>query len=263
MPSTARPPERIWIVAIADAVAAGCRVTGLVTPVPRPSRDVAAAASARATYTSPERFCESVKRSPSQPARSSASAVPAARRGAGNATVQTDVGTSGPRHGGADLGRDHVEDLEHLGETGPAEVHRDVSEPERLVAGELVHDRLPRPLHRLGAEHVAHRQLDGLHGAARGLGRGAEPGERGAQLGGRLGRRVPAVAEGRDAAKRARAVAADPDRRVRLLHRLGREADVGEAVELAVEAWVIRGPQLLEDAEHLVGAAAAVAEGDA
>ena len=38
MPSTARPPDSAWTAAIAAAVAAGCRVTGFVTPVASWSR---------------------------------------------------------------------------------------------------------------------------------------------------------------------------------------------------------------------------------
>src|SRR6266508_4608119 len=55
------------------------------------------------------------------------------------------------------------------------------------------------------------------------------------ELGGRFRRRVPAVAERDHPPEGARAVAAHPDRRMGLLHGLGREADVVEAVELTVE----------------------------
>ena len=48
----------------------------------------------------------------------------------------------------------------------------------------------------------------------------------------------PAVPEPGGTAERDRGVAADPDRRVRLLHRLRGKADVVEAVELAVELAV-------------------------
>jgi len=44
------------------------------------------------------------------------------------------------------------------------------------------------------------------------------------------------------------------------MDRLGGEADVVEAIELAVEARAIRGPELLEDAQHLVGLAPAGVE---
>ena len=69
MPSTARPPDSVWTDAIDDAVAAGWRVYGLVTPVASPSREVAVAASASATYGSPLRFCESTTARPSNPSR--------------------------------------------------------------------------------------------------------------------------------------------------------------------------------------------------
>ena len=49
MPSTARPPDAACTLAIADAVTAGCRVYGLVTPVPSWMRSVASAARASAT----------------------------------------------------------------------------------------------------------------------------------------------------------------------------------------------------------------------
>src|SRR5207247_1256998 len=68
-----------------------------------------------------------------------------------------------------------------------------------------------------------------------------------------LRRGVPAIAERHDTPKGARAVPADPDWRMRLLDRLGGEADVVESIELACEAWVVGRPQLLEDAEDLVG----------
>jgi hypothetical protein len=63
-----------------------------------------------------------------------------------------------------------------------------------------------------------------------------------------------------DAPEGAGAVAADPDRRPRLLHGLGREADIAEAEELALERWVGVRPQRREDLEDLVGLAAAPVE---
>ena len=57
------------------AVAAGCRVPGLVTPVPSRSEEVARAASARPTNASPARFCESTTSIPSHPAASARSAM--------------------------------------------------------------------------------------------------------------------------------------------------------------------------------------------
>ncbi len=49
MPSTARPPEAACTLAMADAVTAGWRVYGFVTPVPIWIRSVAAATWASAT----------------------------------------------------------------------------------------------------------------------------------------------------------------------------------------------------------------------
>ena len=46
MPSTNRPPDSAWTLAAAEAAAAGCRVTVLVTAVASRSDDVAAAAIA-------------------------------------------------------------------------------------------------------------------------------------------------------------------------------------------------------------------------
>src|SRR4030095_13907451 len=51
--------------------------------------------------------------------------------------------------------------------------------------------------------------------------------------------------------------AADPDRRMRLLHRPRREAEVGEANGLALEARRVRRPQLLEHPQGFVAPAAA------
>ena len=52
MPSSMRPPEISWSVAIADAVTVGSRVTGFVTQVPRWIVDVACAHSAKIGYGS-------------------------------------------------------------------------------------------------------------------------------------------------------------------------------------------------------------------
>jgi hypothetical protein len=56
---------------------------------------------------------------------------------------------------------------------------------------------------------------------------------------------------------------ADPDRRVRLLHREGFAADIGIAVEATVEAGGRLRPELLEDRDPLVGHRAARLEGGA
>ena len=70
MPSVNRPPEISAMVAAAAAVTPGCRVTGLVTAVPRCRRDVARAASVR--YDQQLRVCsdESVSHRVSYPSRS-------------------------------------------------------------------------------------------------------------------------------------------------------------------------------------------------
>src|SRR5256886_2709351 len=57
----------------------------------------------------------------------------------------------------------------------------------------------------------------------------------------------------RSTEKAAWSVPSDPERRLWLLDRLGGEVDVVESIELACEAWVVGRPQLLEDAEDLVG----------
>ena len=82
-----------------------------------------------------------------------------------------------------------------------------------------------------------------------------------AELGDATRRRVPAVAQGDDATERGRARAADPDRRMRLLHGPRREADVAKAEGLALEAGRVRRPQLLEHAQGLVAPPAAGVEG--
>ena len=75
---------------------------------------------------------------------------------------------------------------------------------------------------------------------------------------GRVGAdRIPGIAEARGAAQRRPALAADPDRRMRLLHRLGREVDVVEAHVLAGEPRLVLGPQLEEGLDVFVGDLAA------
>ena len=73
--------------------------------------------------------------------------------------------------------------------------------------------------------------------------------------------RIPAVAEPRGAAQRRAALAADPDRRVRLLHRLGLEQHIGEFDVFAVEARIVLGPQLAAGHQILVGDRTALGEG--
>src|SRR4030095_14252853 len=94
-------------------------------------------------------------------------------------------------------------------------------------------------LRTLGEERVgqsiAERQLDALEGATGRLGRRAQLGERLLELAGRLRGGVPAVAQGHHAAKGARSIAANPDGRARLLHRLWGGADCAGAEETARE----------------------------
>ncbi len=135
--------------------------------------------------------------------------------------------------------------------------------PSRLYSRELVDHGLVTLGEELGLERVADRQRDALEGAAGRVGDRAQAAERLLELGRSLRRRVPAVAQRDDPLEGARAVAADPDRRVRLLHGLGREADVAEAEVLPREGRVVLGPQRLEDAQHLVGLPAPLVEGRA
>src|SRR5882724_9546274 len=160
---------------------------------------------------------------------------------------------SDPVDGRADLLRDQLEDLQHLTERVASEVEHHVGEPERLVRGELVHDGLARVGGQSVPQGYADRQRDGLEWPARGVRRRAQAIEARGELRWRLRRGVPAIAERHDTPKGAWAVPADPDRRMWLLDRLGGEADVVESIELACEAWVVGRPQLLEDAEDLVG----------
>jgi len=163
-------------------------------------------------------------------------------------------------HSRADLRREQIEQLEHPPEVIAAEVDHQVREAEALVLAEEVHDRLRALLQKILAQGEAERERDGLPGPPGSVGDLTQPPDTLTHLRRRLARRVPAVGERDDPAEGARAVTADPDGRVRLLHRLGREAQVTEAVELALEARVVRRPQLLEDAQHLVGLTAAGVE---
>jgi hypothetical protein len=65
--------------------------------------------------------------------------------------------------------------------------------------------------------------------------------------------RVPAIAQPRGAAQRRAALAADPDRRVRLLHRLRLEADIAEADMLAREFGCRLRPERLAGHDVFVG----------
>src|SRR5689334_15664209 len=76
------------MVAMADAITAGCRVAGLLAPVASFSRCVTCAASASGANVSPCRFCQSVRARPSQPSRSAISATGIARPTVGNVPSQ-------------------------------------------------------------------------------------------------------------------------------------------------------------------------------
>src|SRR5207245_9960066 len=156
-------------------------------------------------------------------------------------------------HSRAHLGGDQVEQLQPAPAVVAPEVDHQMGETDALILAEEIRDRL-RPLpDQVVGEGEPQRDRDRWPRTLGGVGRGAKACDPVAHLGRCLARRVPAIAELDNPAKRARAVAADPDRRMRLLHRLRGKADVVEAVELAVEGRAIRGPELLEDPEHLVG----------
>lgn len=89
MPTVTRSPASTARLSAAAAVAAGWRVTGLVTDVASLSRDVAAAAAVRATQASPARFCESVTPMPAHPAASMRADRRAIERGADVARVHS------------------------------------------------------------------------------------------------------------------------------------------------------------------------------
>src|SRR6266545_1186960 len=148
-------------------------------------------------------------------------------------------GLMGPPLGGVDRGPngpgDELQDLQHVREVVAAEIEHHVAEAEPLVLAEPVHDGLMPLGQELVPQNEADRELDGLDRALGRLRGGPQPAEAVRELGGRFRRRVPAVAERDHPPEGARAVAAHPDRRMGLLHGLGREADVVEAVELTVE----------------------------
>ena len=82
-----------------------------------------------------------------------------------------------------------------------------------------------------------------------------------AQFGGLDGaQRVPAVGIAGGAAQRGHAMAADPDRGVRLLHRQRLAAHGAEAVVLALVLDRAGGPELLENAHPFIGDRAAAGE---
>src|SRR5262249_13122285 len=153
---------------------------------------------------------------------------------------------------------DEVENLEHPAEVVAPELQQHVRQPELLVLTESVNDRRRALLDEVVGEPEAQRELDRCPRSARVIRGIAEAAERLGELRGRLRRRVPAVAQHGDAAERAGAVAAHPNRRVWLLQRLRREAHVAKAEEFAFERRVVLGPQRLEHAQRLVGLAPAL-----
>src|SRR4051812_15743873 len=72
--------------------------------------------------------------------------------------------------------------------------------------------------------------------------------------------RIPGVAERDSAAQCRRALAADPERRVRLLHRLRQKHDIRELHVLTMELRIVLRPQRLERSQILVGHLAALSE---
>src|SRR5207249_1472340 len=64
--------------------------------------------------------------------------------------------------------------------------------------------------------------------------------------------RIPGIGEASCPAQGRRTLAACPDRRVRLLHGLWRECDVGEAAVLALERRIVARPQFLEGANVFI-----------
>src|SRR3989449_1686587 len=167
---------------------------------------------------------------------------------------------SGRGDGRANGPGDQPEKLQHPPEIRPAELDEGVAHAEAFVLAELIDDGLLALGEKLVAQAEAHRDLERLPRAAVRVGRLAELGEAIPKLDHASRRRVPAVAEGDHAAKRGRARAPDPDRRMGFLDGLRREAEVTESEELALEARSVRRPQLLEGAQGLVGLATASVE---
>src|SRR5712692_340157 len=165
--------------------------------------------------------------------------------------------------GGPDGRGDQLQDPQHLREIIAAEVEHHVAEPEPLVLTESVNDGLMPLSQELVAENETDGELDGLERTLGHVSGRTQPVEAVLELRRRLRRRVPAVAQRDHPSEGTRTVAADPDRRMGLLHGLGREADVVEAEELTFEGGVLRRPKLLEHAQDLVGLAAPRVEGSA
>src|SRR3989454_8716880 len=118
---------------------------------------------------------------------------------------------------------------------------------------------LARPQH---TQVVAQRERRGRRAAA-GLAEPCDLGLAGPQLRRRAIDRMPGGSEPSGAAERGPAVAADPDRRVRLLQGLGLEHEPAEPRVLARERRRAAGPELLHRRQILVGHGAALREGHA
>src|SRR5262249_49961837 len=137
-----------------------------------------------------------------------------------------------------------------------------VGDAEALVLTELVDKSLRALGEQLLGEAEAKRQLDRREVPADRVGRYPQGRESFAERRQASRRGVPAIAERGHSPVSARAPATDPDRRVRLLHGLGRKADVSEAEERPVEGRLLRRPELLEHAKGLVGVTPARVERD-
>src|SRR4029453_1953223 len=179
---------------------------------------------------------------------------------------------------GSDDGSEALHPLYALGQALAAEVEDDLAHPEPGKGGDVVLYLTGRPgerppLPRSPVQRLA-RIIDGglvRNGEARRVatfrfGEPAELIERGAQLGRPKGNcgigahRMPAVAQARHPAQRGLAVTADPDGRMRLLHRRGQAPDGLEAIEFARERRGAFGPEPLHDADVLVAHAAPTIE---
>jgi hypothetical protein len=84
-----------------------------------------------------------------------------------------------------------------------------------------------------------------------------------AQLLGGLGTGVPAITERDRATISGRAVVADPQRRMRLLHRLGGQAHILNAIKLTLKTGLVLEPERFEHLQHFIRPVAAFLKRDA
>src|SRR6185503_19149098 len=263
--SKSRPWARVALASTALAAATRAPPPSTVLSGGPPSRSATAMAARPKSSPQAASALPSVSSASRAPVSSAEGGMasgsrPVTKRASRRAALRVVTGrrpASGRVDGGPDGPRDEVEDLEHAREIVAAELEHHVGEADPLVLREHVHHRLLAVGEHGVGDPEADAQLDGLEGALGPLGGGAELDQRLAELRGRLGGGVPAVAEGDHPAEGAGAVAAHPDGRVRFLHRLGREAEIAELEELAVEGRVRLGPQDLERAQDLIGLAPA------